>query len=1297
MKKVFESLRLCSVMLLVAHFNVSARIDFGSKNSMLSFGSDAKFSVNSSNLSIPGTLKLDESTLVSGSEFAFDDGALIVGSSESNFTGAYDPSSDDTIKLNGDSIFNAGAGTVLKALNVSGTGNLLTGQPTFDSAITLADNTTELGIGIKSKLNKNIVLNGGAVTLHDDLALADHVKLSGNGSVDLNFRQLSLGSFYQTPWSGDLTFSNALDIELNGSIELTGSWTFDGLCVINGNGAVIDLTSGGSLIINDDATLVLYNVIIKGIGSGLGGDIVLATATSSIKTTNTELSFAGNKTFTIGKIVANGPTTFAVGPHSCVFSSLGILAADGSVITVDFLDSESTPGGVFAPDDVLDPLNAGSNVNVNLTNNGYIRNAVGSSESTPSTDPGAIDLLSGNVTSDVTLSKELFLSPSQFIKINGNVVLDGQGTRIHFSGDKPQLIIKPGKTLTLKNVTLDNLTQNTIDIRLSSNPSSAGARYGTGVLKIDKNVTWVLDTSISFSSGKIVVLPTDDGTNIFKMRAPATRQSFSLAPRDIDAESTQAERNTHRGANAILSLGNSTLQLESITFDGLEFTHADYTNEIASPAIALSGDSTVNVGSYKVFGQPASDALTPFVTKMNFFVEGAGNGLIMTNDSNKLQGSILFGDVAENNLEIAFNYTPNIPARTISQTERFITTQSNDVVPINEPTAVVPAKVPLLVFAGDPGMFVFSEEGSAQLTFNAVECALQNLGDNSFILDDNSVVRYNTLYLYDYPVKQQSTNTRYFGTTRGTSFFDASFAVRSALAKQQSAKKKPCALQLKYKKARAKHKKMASEARKRELAEEVQVSTNHPENNVMRSSSRASLRTFTIPTGITSVDSVVDASGSAYSGAYLFKKGANVSNIKFDAGSPFDGYLTDGITLSTDPSQGVSIDSTHKLYIDTTPDDVANYLIINKSCTIDCSALVFNPAQVSGDAVIKRSQLAIKIPDPSTRVILTGVLTLPLGAVLTFLDKGDVKIHAGFSVVYEVSDTTVPLHQLPVINISNETKASVVPVSAFSSPITTTGRGYLRLEDKAQLDLSGNALIAGPATVTSALEYQNHELTIEVQPEAYLLLGDASGNSAVLCSRNSVFALVNRGKVYIYGGSSLLINTALDGVTPAPGRLSYFEHKNGSYFNSTGTLCIGDNSLSGGVPLQSNFELQSMSLEGTGSVKFITSDSSFPGITAVQSPKSSFSYPLASVSPLTIVATFANIDTTRYPTSYVFFKDNKWTLITKNGVTVQLDADEYPNYEDADGDIHCDTNSTNLNFVVKPDGKRIYANGTIKN
>lgn len=656
--------------------------------------------MSSSNFEINGTLATQQGAAVSGNDFFFVDGILENNGTEVLMTATYVPTGSDTIELEGNGRFKVEPGTVIQQLTVVDTQNRLEGQPLFAKPVILTDSSTSLTIAIQNKLNNNINLNGGTIKLDDDLALADNVYLVGPGHIELNKRTLGLGGFYSKPWSSSLAFDQATDLNLSGSVALAGRWTFNGINNLQGNGAILDLSLGGSLVVPSGSLLYINDLYLRGLGNGKLGKIVFGDATSVIRTSNVFIEFDNTYNFTTGGIYVDGVTTFVMKENDVYFDQDAKLTVDKTTLWLDVPNGlDCDPGALRAPlpvfvGHVWNNTNVSIDMalgNLELLGTGTIKEIA--DKALVASVASKNELLCGSVTSTVVLNNSFFVPCDGIIKIDANVCIEGCCQSIFFTNkSKPQFVVSENVTVCLRNIVLSNINNVTFDLR-------PGAR-----INIENCVAFEFSEDVTFSTNliKVVEVP---GFNIFTLRGLSGQRKVTFNSLNPAAVPT------------LLDIQDNTLLLESVELKGFDFiTHTD--TDIAG-AVALSGDAAVDINTD---------------TDMNFVAEGFNNDMVLLADGITLSGSILFAECPYNTLKVK----TAIPAA------------------IQDKPGVTSGN-PLLILNGNPGLFVTSDQGVAGVIFDDLSLSISNMNDNAFIVDDHSFIHCKRLEILNNPIKQSST------------------------------------------------------------------------------------------------------------------------------------------------------------------------------------------------------------------------------------------------------------------------------------------------------------------------------------------------------------------------------------------------------------------------------------------------------------------------------------------------------------------------------------------------------------
>jgi hypothetical protein len=292
---------------------------------------------------------------VTGNDIFFNRGAYTYFNSISNLVGTLELASNTIIlKLDAEAPEDGGGTMVTNPGGLAGVHtsiepgrNLIRGQPLFFGTddIILQNSVTGLGLAIQNTLNTNIWLNDGILFLQDDLRLGDDAVIKDSGHVYFNNRRLSLGGKISV-WDGDIIWDNAADIQLNSAVTLNGIWTFTGESQINGNGNVIDIASGGSIVVEKGAKLRLAGVHIKGLGAD--GTIKLLSdtkLTSTLILTDTVLEMDADYVFDSGFLFIEGNSTAITKDHILTFTdnitnhTRGKIIVDRVAFTYDTLAS----------------------------------------------------------------------------------------------------------------------------------------------------------------------------------------------------------------------------------------------------------------------------------------------------------------------------------------------------------------------------------------------------------------------------------------------------------------------------------------------------------------------------------------------------------------------------------------------------------------------------------------------------------------------------------------------------------------------------------------------------------------------------------------------------------------------------------------------------------------------------------------------------------------------------------------------------------------------------------------------
>ena len=146
---------------------------------------------------------------------------------------------------------------------------------------------------------------------------------------------------------------NDVNLLFDTNTTFKGKVNFSGDCKLNARGNILDFDSGGKFFIDNDSTLQLSDVLLKGLGSS-PEQILFGNENSELHLSNVSVFLDGEASVQKGKVCVNGPTTFVLKNHNWDIESLNI---DGVTLWTDSLDSENC-GNIVC--DNLTLLNSGT-------------------------------------------------------------------------------------------------------------------------------------------------------------------------------------------------------------------------------------------------------------------------------------------------------------------------------------------------------------------------------------------------------------------------------------------------------------------------------------------------------------------------------------------------------------------------------------------------------------------------------------------------------------------------------------------------------------------------------------------------------------------------------------------------------------------------------------------------------------------------------------------------------------------------------------------------------------------------
>ncbi len=199
----------------------------------------------------------------------------------------------------------------------SDTDNSMQGFGWFKNGFSLQDNTTTCTFQSVYPVSGTINLNGGTLTLLEDLIFKNFTLLQGLGIVQGNNYVLDFcATITALPANAD-TFENVY-MAFSNPMLIQGPITFSGSCVLDGRGNTVALGSGGSIIVASGSTLQCKNLYFSGIS---GTNISCVDNTASLVLDNIEWAQNGDFTFSNGSISIQSEVDF-IGSYTFSYESM---------------------------------------------------------------------------------------------------------------------------------------------------------------------------------------------------------------------------------------------------------------------------------------------------------------------------------------------------------------------------------------------------------------------------------------------------------------------------------------------------------------------------------------------------------------------------------------------------------------------------------------------------------------------------------------------------------------------------------------------------------------------------------------------------------------------------------------------------------------------------------------------------------------------------------------------------------------------------------------------------------------
>lgn len=362
--------------------------------------------------------------------------------------------------------------SVLPLCFEQGTGRV-GGSALISAPITLRDSNVTVNVALTAGLNSNIILNGGTIVLDNDLEFVGDNSITGSGTIALNERKFSFGTT-EFNFTNTVLWDMSSEVELSSRLNLSGMWTFSGNGILHGHGNILDLSNGGTLLVDSGSTLDLVNIVIKGVGSGAGeGSIIFMDDNSTINMSNAVIQLASDYSTTIGGIYVNGPSELLMNNYTWTFDQNASLTVDGVTLWKDSLDKD-TCGEIYFGSPEANYLTLLDSGTIKELGDGDALTMLpdwvkSTSNSVISLDDrfefvhGVGDLIIDNQTGSMLY--DIYISPHHQMSFTADVVLNGSTHFIHFS-DSPDSILSvdANVSVTFENVVLKSLQEDRIQL-----------------------------------------------------------------------------------------------------------------------------------------------------------------------------------------------------------------------------------------------------------------------------------------------------------------------------------------------------------------------------------------------------------------------------------------------------------------------------------------------------------------------------------------------------------------------------------------------------------------------------------------------------------------------------------------------------------------------------------------------------------------------------------------------------------------------------------------------------------------
>ncbi|MDR3549840.1 MAG: hypothetical protein P4L31_00360 [Candidatus Babeliales bacterium] len=235
-----------------------------------------------------------------------------------------------------------GAFTLSGSITYPGGASTISGLVFMTSGFALTNATTNLTWHSYFPCQGPITMNGGTITINrGDFVLYGNATLVNGGTFACNGYSVQFPND-NTPFSPGSTPStfNGGNASFNSPVALSTTLTFQGACILNGNGNVITFASAAAISVASGGSLLIKNATLQGVA---GTQLSCVDNTAALSLQNVTIIQDGNSTFNQGilnilnDVVVTGSTVFAFrSTNSLNINSFSTLFFDlGSTFSYD--------------------------------------------------------------------------------------------------------------------------------------------------------------------------------------------------------------------------------------------------------------------------------------------------------------------------------------------------------------------------------------------------------------------------------------------------------------------------------------------------------------------------------------------------------------------------------------------------------------------------------------------------------------------------------------------------------------------------------------------------------------------------------------------------------------------------------------------------------------------------------------------------------------------------------------------------------------------------------------------------